>query len=113
MGGVSVCYVMRDAALMSGVECRWLGSGNLYACAPDSQMNPAGEKLNPNHHEAIAEVPDANKDAGTVAQVFKDGYANVLLLSPQLCPPTLCDVVWLKCLHFGRGVQVVWGGWAF
>jgi hypothetical protein len=38
-------------------------------------MNPAGEKLNPNHHEAIAEVPDANKDAGTVAQVFKDGYA--------------------------------------
>ena len=38
------------------------------------KLSPAGQKVNPNHHEAILEVPDADKEAGTVAAVFKDGY---------------------------------------
>jgi len=40
------------------------------------QVKPAeGEKFDPNFHEALFEVADANKVAGTVAQFHKIGYA--------------------------------------
>lgn len=38
------------------------------------QYNPAGEKFDPNLHQAMFEVPDPTKEAGTVAVVTKRGY---------------------------------------
>jgi molecular chaperone GrpE len=35
------------------------------------QYNPAGEKFDPNLHQAMFEVPDGTKEAGLVAVVTK------------------------------------------
>jgi len=39
------------------------------------QFTPQGEKFDPNFHQAVFEVPDANVPAGMVAQVIQPGYA--------------------------------------
>jgi molecular chaperone GrpE len=39
-----------------------------------ARFDPAGEKFDPNMHDAQYEVPDPSKDAGTVAVVEKCGY---------------------------------------
>jgi hypothetical protein len=41
------------------------------------QYNPVGQKFDPNLHNALFEVPDAEKEAGTVAVVTKVGGAGV------------------------------------
>lgn len=38
------------------------------------QINPIGEKFNPNHHEALFEQEDPSKEPGTVGTVTKVGY---------------------------------------
>lgn len=38
-------------------------------------LDPAGEKFDPNFHQAMFEVPDANVPAGMVVQVVQTGYA--------------------------------------
>ena len=38
-------------------------------------LDPKGEKFDPNFHQAMFEVPDANVPAGMVAQVVQTGYA--------------------------------------
>ena len=39
------------------------------------QLDPRGEKFDPNFHQAMFEVPDASAPAGTVVQVVQTGYA--------------------------------------
>eukprot|EP00793_Prasinoderma_coloniale_P004431 PRCOL_00000191-RA len=38
------------------------------------KIDPLGEEFDPNDHEALFEVPDPSKEAGTVAHVQKPGY---------------------------------------
>lgn len=38
-------------------------------------LDPAGEKFDPNFHQAMFEVPDASVPAGMVVQVVQTGYA--------------------------------------
>jgi molecular chaperone GrpE len=38
------------------------------------RVDPMGEKFDPNFHEAMFEVPDSGKPAGTVVQVLAPGY---------------------------------------
>ena len=38
------------------------------------QFNPAGEKFDPNFHQAMYEVPDASVPAGSIVQVVQPGY---------------------------------------
>lgn len=38
------------------------------------KVNPMGDAFDPNEHEALFEMPDADKEAGTVAHVQKPGY---------------------------------------
>jgi molecular chaperone GrpE len=38
------------------------------------RIEPAGEKFDPNFHQAMYEVPDASVPAGTVVQVVQAGY---------------------------------------
>ena len=39
------------------------------------RIDPQGEKFDPNFHQAVFEVPDANVPTGMVAQVIQPGYA--------------------------------------
>lgn len=38
------------------------------------KMDPLGKKFDPNHHEALFEMPDPSTVAGTVMQVVEPGY---------------------------------------
>ena len=38
-------------------------------------LDPVGEKFDPNFHQAMFEIPDANVSAGMVVQVVQTGYA--------------------------------------
>ncbi len=38
------------------------------------KLDPLGEKLDPHRHEAMFEMPDPNRPAGTIAQVMEPGY---------------------------------------
>jgi molecular chaperone GrpE len=38
------------------------------------KMEPLGEKFDPNHHQAVVEVPNSDYANGQVAQVLQPGY---------------------------------------
>jgi molecular chaperone GrpE len=39
------------------------------------ELDPRGEKFDPNFHQAMYEVPDPEAAAGTVVEVMQTGYA--------------------------------------
>jgi molecular chaperone GrpE len=62
------------AGLLSGVEMTERELLNAFAKNGIERVDPLGEKLDPNWHEAMFEIPDAEKPAGTVVQVMEVGY---------------------------------------
>lgn len=49
------------------------------------RIDPKGEKFNHNHHQAVAQVEDADAEPGSVAQVLQAGYIiNDRLLRPAM-----------------------------
>lgn len=54
-----------------------------------TQINPLGEKFNPNHHEALFEIPDPAKEPGTVGTVTKVGYK----LHERIVRPAMVGVI--------------------
>ncbi|PRD25030.1 UNVERIFIED_CONTAM: Roe1 [Trichonephila clavipes] len=57
-----------------------------------AQVNPIGEKFNPNLHEALFEQVDESKEAGTVGTVTKVGYK----LHDRVVRPAMVGVVKAK-----------------
>jgi molecular chaperone GrpE len=53
------------------------------------KFTPAGEKFDPNFHQAMYEVPDSELPAGHVAQVIQAGY----MLGDRVLRPALVAVV--------------------
>jgi molecular chaperone GrpE len=53
-----------------------------------TKFEPLGEKFDPNLHQAMFELPDASKTAGTVAQVVQPGY----LIGERVLRPALVAV---------------------
>ncbi|KFM68075.1 GrpE-like protein, mitochondrial, partial [Stegodyphus mimosarum] len=53
------------------------------------QINPLGEKFNPNHHEALFEQEDSSKEPGTVGTVTKVGYR----LHDRVVRPAMVGVI--------------------
>ena len=62
------------AALFSGVEMTERDLLSAFEKNGIERIDPLGEKMDPNWHEAMFEVPDADKPAGTVVQVVEAGY---------------------------------------
>lgn len=52
------------------------------------RFDPQGEKFDPNVHQAMFEVPDPTKPAGTVAQVMQAGY----MIGERVLRPALVGV---------------------
>src|ERR1700737_870687 len=52
------------------------------------KFEPVGEKFDPNLHQAMFEVPDPSRPAGTVAQVVQPGY----MIGERMLPPALLAV---------------------
>ena len=62
------------APLISGIEMTEKELQSAFAKNGIERIDPMGEKMDPNWHEAMFEVPDAEKPAGTVVQVVEVGY---------------------------------------
>jgi molecular chaperone GrpE len=52
------------------------------------QLNPQGQKFDPNLHQAMYEVPDASVPAGTVVQVLQSGFT----IGDRILRPALVGV---------------------
>ncbi|GIY38583.1 grpE protein homolog 1, mitochondrial [Caerostris darwini] len=57
-----------------------------------TQINPIGEKFNPNFHEALFEQVDPDKESGTIGTVTKVGYK----LHERVVRPAMVGVVKAK-----------------
>ena len=78
--------VEQDAVLktlLTGVEMTDKALGDAFAKHGIVPIDPVGEKLDPHRHEAMIEIEDASKPAGTVAQVYELGW----LLGERLLRP--------------------------
>ena len=62
-------------ALLEGVELTDRELQKALAKNGIRRIDPQSEKFDPNFHQAVFEVPDANVPAGMVAQVIQPGYA--------------------------------------
>ena len=62
------------ATLIEGVELTERDFQSRLARFGVKKMEPKGAKFDPNHHEALFEIPDETQPAGTVAQVIEPGY---------------------------------------
>jgi molecular chaperone GrpE len=61
-------------ALLDGVELTERELVNVLEKHGVKKFEPLGEKFDPNLHQAMFELPDPTKPAGTVAQVVQPGY---------------------------------------
>ena len=60
--------------LFTGVEMTEKQLKSVFKRHGLTQINPIGEKFNPNEHHAMFEAEFAGKEPGTVADVIKIGY---------------------------------------
>ncbi|MEE2997014.1 MAG: nucleotide exchange factor GrpE [Pseudomonadota bacterium] len=66
-----------DAALIGFIEGIALTEKELLSTLERhgiQKIEPTGEKFDPQFHEAMFEIPDANEESGTVMQVIEVGY---------------------------------------
>jgi molecular chaperone GrpE len=62
-------------ALLDGVDLTRRELRNTLKKHGVREIDPKGEKFDPNFHQAMYEVPDPEAAAGTVVQVMQSGYA--------------------------------------
>lgn len=83
--------VAGDAALKTLVEGVELTERELLKALEKQgvrRFDPAGEKFDPNRHQAMFEVPDPSVPAGTIVQVIQAGY----LVAERVLRPALVAV---------------------
>ena len=75
-------------ALIEGVELTERSLHNALEKNGVRKFDPAGEKFDPNVHQAMYEVPDPSVPAGTIAQVVQAGY----MIGERVLRPALVGV---------------------
>ena len=75
-------------ALIEGVELTERSLHNALEKNGVRRFDPAGEKFDPNVHQAMYEVPDPSVPAGTIAQVIQSGY----MIGERILRPALVGV---------------------
>src|ERR1700712_1275546 len=75
-------------ALIEGVELTERSLHNALEKNGVRKFDPAGEKFDPNVHQAMYEVPDPTVPAGTIAQVIQSGY----MIGERVLRPALVGV---------------------
>ena len=75
-------------ALIEGVELTERSLLNALEKNGVRKFDPAGEKFDPNVHQAMYEVPDPSVPAGTIAQVIQSGY----MIGDRVLRPALVGV---------------------
>ena len=75
-------------ALLDGVELTERELSKVLEKHGVKKFEPLGEKFDPNVHQAMFELPDASRPAGTVAQVVQPGY----MIGERVLRPALVAV---------------------
>ena len=75
-------------ALIEGVELTERSLHNALEKNGVRKFDPAGEKFDPNVHQAMYEVPDPSVPPGTIAQVVQAGY----MIGERVLRPALVGV---------------------
>jgi molecular chaperone GrpE len=75
-------------ALIEGVELTERSLHNALEKNGVRKFDPAGEKFDPNVHQAMYEIPDPTVPAGTIAQVIQSGY----MIGDRVLRPALVGV---------------------
>jgi len=75
-------------ALIEGVELTERSLHNALEKHGVKRFDPAGEKFDPNVHQAMYEVPDPSVPVGTIAQVIQAGY----MIGERVLRPALVGV---------------------
>lgn len=75
-------------ALLDGVELTERELSKVLEKHGVKKFEPLGEKFDPNLHQAMFEIPDASRPAGTVAQVVQPGY----IIGERVLRPALVAV---------------------
>jgi molecular chaperone GrpE len=75
-------------ALIEGVELTERSLHNALEKHGVKKFDPAGEKFDPNIHQAMYEVPDPSIPVGTVARVIQAGY----MIGERVLRPALVGV---------------------
>ena len=75
-------------ALLDGVELTERELLKVLEKHGVKKFEPLGEKFDPNLHQAMFELPDASRPAGTVAQVVQPGY----MIGERMLRPALVAV---------------------
>src|SRR3954471_13649158 len=75
-------------ALIEGVELTERSLHNALEKHGVKKFDPAGEKFDPNVHQAMYEVPDPSVPSGTIAQVIQSGY----MIGERVLRPALVGV---------------------
>jgi molecular chaperone GrpE len=75
-------------ALIEGVELTERSLHNALEKNGVRRFDPAGEKFDPNVHQAMYEVPDPSVPPGTIAQVVQAGY----MIGDRVLRPALVGV---------------------
>ncbi len=74
--------------IVSGVEVTRRELINTFERHGIRQIDPKGEKFNPNVHQAMFEVPDADAEPGTIKEVVQTGY----MIGERVLRPALVGV---------------------
>lgn len=76
------------ATIYEGVEITQRGLNAAFERHKIEILNPAGEKFDPNFHQAVAEIPGTDRPGGTVVDVMQTGY----LIGDRLLRPAMVTV---------------------
>lgn len=74
--------------LAEGVEMTYNELIRIFENNGIVRIDPLGEKFNHNHHQAVAQVEDADAEPGTVTQVLQAGY----IIHDRLLRPAMVTV---------------------
>ncbi|MFD1786897.1 nucleotide exchange factor GrpE [Sphingomonas floccifaciens] len=74
--------------LVTGLEATGRELDSVFARHGITKVEAMGQKLDPNRHQAMFEVPSADTEAGTVVQEIQSGY----MLKDRLLRPALVGV---------------------
>ena len=75
-------------ALLDGVELTERELDKVLEKHGVKKFDPLGQKFDPNLHQAMYEIPDASRPAGSVAQVVQPGY----MIGDRVLRPALVGV---------------------
>jgi molecular chaperone GrpE len=78
----------RMKSLVSGIEATARELDTVFQRNGITRIEALGEKLDPNRHQAMLEIPDDAADPGTIVQELQSGY----LIKDRLLRPALVGV---------------------